>query len=41
MTMFDFLVEIEAMNREIDEENRANEQRQQQIEQMRMRYGRR
>lgn len=39
--MFDFLVEIQAMNREIDEENRANEQRQREIEQMRTRYGRR
>ena len=41
MTMFDFLVEIKEMNQEIDEENRAQEQRQQQITQMRSRYGRR
>lgn len=39
--MFDFLVEIKEMNQEIDEENRAQEQRQQQIKQMRSRYGRR
>lgn len=39
--MFDFLVEIKEMNQEIDEENRAQEQRQQQITQMRSRYGRR
>ncbi len=40
MTMFDFLVEIKAMNEEIEEENKAQEQAQMQIRQMRSRNGR-
>ncbi len=38
--MFDFLVEIKAMNEEIEEENKAQEQAQMQIRQMRSRNGR-
>ena len=38
--MFDFLVEIKAMNKEIEEENKAHEQAQMQIRQMRSRHGR-
>ena len=38
--MFDFLVEIKAMNEEIEEENKAQEQAQMQIRQMRSRHGR-
>ena len=41
MTMFDFLVEIKAMNEEIEEENKASEQRSQQMQnQMRLKHGR-
>lgn len=40
MTMFDFLVEIKAMNEEIEEENKAHEQAKMQIRQMRSRNGR-
>ena len=40
MTMFDFFVEYEAMTQEIEQENRAQEQTQMRIEQMRAKYGR-
>ena len=40
MTMADFLLEIKAMNQEIEEERKENEQRQMQIKQMRSRHGR-
>ena len=40
MTMFDFLIEVKAMNEEIEEENKAHEQAQMQIKQMRLRNGR-
>lgn len=38
--MADFLLEIKAMNQEIEEERKENEQRQMQIKQMRSRHGR-
>lgn len=40
MTMADFLIEIKAMNQEIDEENKAHEQMQNQMKQMRSKHGR-
>lgn len=40
MSMADFLIEIKAMNQEIDEENKAQEQMQNQIKQMRSKHGR-
>lgn len=41
MTMADFLIEVKAMNQEVEEENRAQEQAQNQLKYMRTRHGRR
>lgn len=41
MPMADFLIEIKAMNQEIEEENKAHEQAQNQLKYMRAKHGRR
>lgn len=41
MTVVDFLIEIKAMIKEIEEERKAQEQAQMQIKSMRSRYGKR
>ena len=40
MSMADFLIEIKAMNQEIDVENKLHEQMQNEIKQMRSKNGR-
>lgn len=41
MTVADFLIEIKAMNEEIEEERRAQAQAQEQMKYMRSKHGRR
>ena len=40
MTIADFLIEVKAMNEEVEEERKAQEQAQARIGQMRSKYGR-